>query len=57
MIDTSFVNLSSNDDRVSWKFSSKGFFSVKSVYNANETDRYHKKIWKGKIPEKLKIFL
>ena len=42
---------------VSWKFGLKGIFSVKSVYNAltvNEIGRYHKKIWKGKILEKLK---
>lgn len=38
----------------------KGSFSVKSVYNAlstNENGPYHKKIWQGKIPAKIKIFL
>ena len=57
MFDTSLINLGLNDDVVSWKFGLKGIFSVKSVYNAltvNEIGRYHKKIWKGKILEKLK---
>jgi hypothetical protein len=38
----------------------KGVFSVKSMYNAlsaNESGRYHKRVWKGKIPEKITIFL
>jgi hypothetical protein len=46
-----------------WFFGSLGNlgkFSVKSVYNAmasNDSGPYHKKIWKGKIPAKIKIFL
>jgi hypothetical protein len=41
-------------DLISWKF------SVKSVYNGltkNDSGLYHKRIWKGKIPPKIKIFL
>lgn len=60
LFDTSSVNLGVDDNKVSWRFGLKDLFSVKSVYNAltvNENGRYHKKIWKGKIPEKLKIFL
>jgi hypothetical protein len=52
--------LSSNTDSIVWKFEKKGKFSVKSVYDAltkSCTGVYHKRIWKGKIPEKLKIFL
>ena len=43
-----------------WKFGNKSSFTVKSVYNAlstNDVGPYHKKIWKGKIPAKIKIFL
>ena len=43
-----------------WKFGNKSSFTVKSVYNAlstNDVGPYHKKIWKGKITSKIKIFL
>lgn len=48
------------DDIISWKFGPKGRFSVKSVYDAlsvTENGPYHKKIWKSKVPAKIKIFL
>jgi hypothetical protein len=48
------------DDKIAWRFGKKGLFSVKPVYNAltvNEAGRFLKMIWKGKIPEKLKMFL
>lgn len=35
-------------------------FSVKSAYNGltrNESGIYHKRIWKGKIPPKIKLFM
>lgn len=39
---------------------SKGRFSVKSLYNAltiNDLGPYHKKVWQGKVPTNIKIFL
>jgi len=47
-------------DSVIWKLEKKGTFSVKTVYNGlsrSETGIYHKRIWKGRIPAKIKIFL
>jgi hypothetical protein len=58
--DASSFQLSSVDDSVVWLLGKKGNFTVKSVYNAltsSSNDVYYKKIWKGKIPEKIKIFL
>jgi len=58
--DVSMFCFSMRDDKVSWKFGKKGVFSVKSLYNAltlNESGRYYKQVWKGKIPEKIKNFL
>lgn len=46
-------------DVVSWKFGCNGKVTVKSVYNAltrNESGPYHK-IWKSKIPAKIKFLL
>jgi hypothetical protein len=45
---------------VSWIFGQMGRFTVKSVYNAltiNDAGPYYKKVWKGRIPSKIKIFL
>ena len=45
---------------VSGSVGKKGTFTVKSVYNAvtsSSTGVYHRKIWKGKILQKIKIFL
>jgi hypothetical protein len=47
-------------DEVMWKLGTLKKFSVKSVYNGltkNEIGVYHKRIWKGRIPPKIKIFL
>jgi hypothetical protein len=58
--DASNFHLSSVDDVVVWLLGKKGNFTVKSVYNAlasSSNGIYYKKIWKGKIPEKIKIFL
>jgi hypothetical protein len=58
--DASVFILSDNTDTVVWKIGKKGRFTVKSVYDAltsSSTRSYHKRIWKGKIPEKIKIFL
>jgi hypothetical protein len=48
------------EDVITWKFGPKGRFTVKSVYDAllvNESGICHKKMWKSKIPSKIKIFL
>lgn len=48
------------NDEVVWKLGKKKAFSVKSVYDALSVSSqgiYHKNIWKGRIPEKIKIFL
>jgi len=58
--DMSKYDFTPDDDVVLWKFGNLGKFSVISVYNAmasNDSGPYHKKIWKGKIPAKIKIFL
>jgi hypothetical protein len=58
--DTTTFLLSDNADTFIWNIGKKGRFTVKSVYDAltsPSTGRYHKHIWKGKIPEKIKIFL
>jgi hypothetical protein len=54
------LNYNHNQDCVSWKLEKKGIFTVKSTYNAltqSETGPSFKKIWKGKVPAKIKIFL
>jgi len=58
--DVKNFSLSNESDVISWKFEKNGKFSVKSVYNGltkNDSGLYHKRIWKGKIPPKIKIFL
>lgn len=43
-----------------WGFEKTGKFSVKSLYNAmtqNDAGPSHKHIWKGKVPQKIKIFM
>jgi hypothetical protein len=52
--------LTENPDKILWKWDKKGKFTVKSMYNAlTEGDNgiYHKHIWKGKIPPKIKFFM
>ena len=47
-------------DRVSWKWSAKGAFSVKSVYDRLTIDdkgESYSRIWKAGLPYKIKIFL
>jgi hypothetical protein len=54
------INFTSNKDSVAWTVGTAGRFSVKSVYNAmtfNDSGPSHSKIWKSKIPAKIKIFL
>jgi hypothetical protein len=58
--DMNNINFITDNDVVLWRFGPQGRFSVRSVYNAmtrNESGPYHKKIWKSKIPAKIKIFL
>lgn len=58
--DTIDFALSSDQDIITWKFEKNGTFSVRSVYDGltrNDSGIYHKGIWKGKIPPKIKIFL
>jgi len=51
--------LTTNDDSVIWLIGKSGKFSVKSLYNAltkSSSRACHKRIWKGKIPEKNQNF-
>ena len=52
--------LNNTPDSVIWNLEKSGRFTVKSVYDGltrNESGVYHKRIWKGKISAKIKIFL
>jgi len=52
--------LHDSDDVILWKFEKSGKFSVKSLYNALTSDDsgpFHKNIWKGKVPQNIKIFI
>jgi len=58
--DAANFRLNSIDDSVIWTLGKRGTFNVKSIYNAlsnSSNGIYYKKIWKEKIPEKIKIFL
>lgn len=58
VLDLSFT-LKEGADRIVWSLQENKRFSVTSVYNAitsNDAGTYHKNIWKGKIPAKIKIF-
>jgi hypothetical protein len=60
LLEVNKLQLTNELDVVVWKFSNNGLFNVKSVYKAltySDADPYHKTIWKGKIPAKIKIFL
>jgi hypothetical protein len=60
LVDASQVQLCEGDNIITWKFGGHGCFTMKSVYNAltsNDSGPYHKKVWKSKIPAKIKIFL
>jgi hypothetical protein len=54
------ISLNDSDDIVLWRFGKKCHFSVKSMYDmltVNDSGSYFKKIWKSKIPNKIKIFM
>jgi hypothetical protein len=54
------TDLMPGNDMAKWKFGSNGCFTIKSVYKAltiSDAGPNHKKICKGKIPAKIKIFL
>jgi hypothetical protein len=52
--------LDNSQDNIFWNLGKSGKFTVKSVYDGltkDDSGLYHKKIWKSKIPAKIKIFL
>lgn len=54
------THLNEEPDVAVWRLEKSGKFSVKSVYNAlsaSEAGSYHKLIWKGRVPARIKIFL
>jgi len=58
--DANNFQLEDSADVVFWNLGKNGKFSVKSVYDGltkNDCGFFHKRIWKGKIPAKIKIFL
>jgi len=58
--DASNFHLNNTPDDVVWNLEKSGRFTGKSVYDGltrTECGIYHKRIWKGKIPAKIKIFL
>lgn len=60
MKDTQDFLLEDLDDEIVWKLENNKRFSVKSMYNAltkNDTDSAYKRIWKAKVPQKIKIFV
>jgi hypothetical protein len=52
--------LSEERDKVLWKWSNNKKLSVKSVYSFLSRDEYgspYARIWRAKIPKKIKIFI
>jgi hypothetical protein len=52
--------LDNSQDNIFWNLGKSRKFTVKSVYDGltkDDSGLYHKKIWKSKIPAKIKIFL
>lgn len=52
--------LHDSDDVILWKLEKNRKFSVKSLYNAltkNDSGPAYKNIWRGKVPQKIKIFM
>jgi hypothetical protein len=52
--------ITENEDKPKWSWNKNGCFSVKSMYTHmfnNEADSPNKKIWRAKIPLKIKIFM
>ena len=49
-----------NQDKVSWKWSLRGVFIVKSTYDrltSDDNGESYSRIWKAKFPYKIKIFI
>ena len=58
--DASKFQLEEHENIVIWNLGKNNKFTVKSVYNGltkNDCGFYHKRIWRGKIRAKIKIFL
>jgi hypothetical protein len=56
----SALNLSTDNDFISWSLNQNNIFSTKSMYHwleRNLAGSHNKWIWKAKIPLKIKIFL
>jgi hypothetical protein len=54
------VSLSECKDFPLWRWAANKVFSVKSVYNhltKNEVGVDYRRVWKAKLPEKIKIFM
>jgi hypothetical protein len=54
------VNLNAEKDQPCWEWSPKKIFTVKSVYDhltKGDSEPFYKRIWKAKLPEKIKIFM
>jgi len=52
--------LTDDHDIITWKLEGSKKFSIKYFYNAltvNDAGPSYENIWKGKIPNKIKIFL
>lgn len=58
--DARSFQLNPSQDKIQWCLGKGGRYTVKSMYDSltrSEKGLYQKKIWKGKIPAKIKIFL
>jgi hypothetical protein len=54
------VNLNNESDKIYWKLSPSKMFTVKSVYDhltKEEDGPKYQRVWKTKIPEKVKTFM
>jgi hypothetical protein len=59
-VDVSRFQLQDSNDVVVWKNGKSNKFSVRSMYNLltkSDAGPAHKKIWKGRVPPKIKIFM
>jgi len=60
MTDVDRYQLQDSEDLVVWQIGKTKKFSVKSLYNAlTQTDAGsdHRRIWKGRVPPKIKIYV
>jgi hypothetical protein len=60
MTDVEEFQLQDVEDRIVWKLGKNKMFSVKYMYNAltkSVSGPNHKRIWKGRVPPKIKIFM